>query len=105
MFPDVEEVMYFFFLMIRRPPRSTLFPYTTLFRSISPGPIDTPGLSELLASSETGEQRRKMISTTVPLGRFGRPEEIAKAVVFLASDDASYITGIELFVDGGFAQV
>ena len=73
--------------------------------AISPGPIDTPGLSELLASSETGKQRRKMISTTVPLGRFGRPEEIAKAVVFLASDDASYITGIELFVDGGFAQV
>ena len=73
--------------------------------AISPGPIDTPGLSELLASSETGEQRKKMISTTVPLGRFGRPEEIAKAVVFLASDDASYITGVELFVDGGFAQV
>ena len=73
--------------------------------AISPGSIDTPGLSELLASSETGEQRKKMISTTVPLGRFGRPEEIAKAVVFLASDDASYITGIELFVDGGFAQV
>jgi NAD(P)-dependent dehydrogenase (short-subunit alcohol dehydrogenase family) len=73
--------------------------------AISPGPIDTPGLSELLGSSETGEQRKKMISTTVPLGRFGRPEEIAKAVVFLASDDASYITGIELFVDGGFAQV
>jgi NAD(P)-dependent dehydrogenase (short-subunit alcohol dehydrogenase family) len=73
--------------------------------AISPGPIDTPGLSELLASSETGEQRKKMISNTVPLGRFGKPEEIAKAVVFLASDDASYITGIELFVDGGFAQV
>src|SRR5436190_5246695 len=50
--------------------------------AISPGPIDTPGLSELLASSETGEQRKKMISTTVPLGRFGRPEEIAKAVCF-----------------------
>ena len=73
--------------------------------AISPGPIDTPGLSELLASSETGEQRKKMISNTVPLGRFGKPEEIAKAVVFLGSDDASYITGIELFVDGGFAQV
>jgi NAD(P)-dependent dehydrogenase (short-subunit alcohol dehydrogenase family) len=73
--------------------------------AVSPGPIDTPGLSELLASSETGEQRKKMISSTVPLGRFGRPEEIAKAVVFLASDDASYITGVELFVDGGFAQV
>jgi len=73
--------------------------------AVSPGPIDTPGLSELLASSETGEQRKKMISTTVPLGRFGRSEEIAKAVIFLASDDASYITGVELFVDGGFAQV
>ena len=73
--------------------------------AVSPGPIDTPGLSELLASSETGEQRKKMISTTVPLGRFGRSEEIAKAVVFLASNDASYITGVELFVDGGFAQV
>jgi NAD(P)-dependent dehydrogenase (short-subunit alcohol dehydrogenase family) len=73
--------------------------------AISPGPIDTPGLSELLASSETGDQRKKMISTTVPLGRFGRPDEIAKAVLFLASDDASYITGVELFVDGGFAQV
>src|SRR5213080_968294 len=73
--------------------------------AVSPGPINTPGLSELLASSETGEQRKKMISTTVPLGRSGRPEEIAKRVGFLASDDASYITGVELFVDGGFAQV
>jgi NAD(P)-dependent dehydrogenase (short-subunit alcohol dehydrogenase family) len=46
-----------------------------------------------------------MISNVVPLGRLGQPDEIAKAVVFLASDDASYITGTELFVDGGFAQV
>jgi NAD(P)-dependent dehydrogenase (short-subunit alcohol dehydrogenase family) len=73
--------------------------------AVSPGTIDTPGLNDLLASSEVGEQRRKMISAAVPLGRFGKPEEIAKAVVFLASDDASYITGTELFVDGGFAQV
>jgi NAD(P)-dependent dehydrogenase (short-subunit alcohol dehydrogenase family) len=73
--------------------------------AVSPGSIDTPGLSDLLASSETGEQRRKMISTMVPLGRFGAPDEIAKAVVFLASDDSSYVTGIELFVDGGIAQV
>jgi len=73
--------------------------------AISPGPIDTPGLSDLLASSEAGEQRKTMISTMVPLGRLGTPDEIAKAVVFLASDDSSYITGIELFVDGGFAQV
>jgi NAD(P)-dependent dehydrogenase (short-subunit alcohol dehydrogenase family) len=46
-----------------------------------------------------------MISNIVPLGRLGRPDEIAKAVVFLASDDSSYIAGTELFVDGGFAQV
>ena len=73
--------------------------------AVSPGSIDTPGLSELLASAEVGEQRKKMISNSVPLGRFGTPDEIAKAVVFLASDDSSYITGTELFVDGGFAQV
>lgn len=73
--------------------------------AISPGSIDTPGLSDLLASSEVGEQRKKMISTLTPLGRLGTPDEIAKAVVFLASDDSSYVTGIDLFVDGGFAQV
>jgi NAD(P)-dependent dehydrogenase (short-subunit alcohol dehydrogenase family) len=72
---------------------------------VSPGPIDTPGLSELLASSQVGEQRRKMISTSIPLGRLGTSDEIAKAVVFLASDDSSYVSGVELFVDGGFAQV
>ena len=73
--------------------------------AVSPGATDTPGLKELLASSETGQERQKMISETVPLGRLGTPDEIAKAVVFLASDDASYITGAELFVDGGIAQV
>jgi NAD(P)-dependent dehydrogenase (short-subunit alcohol dehydrogenase family) len=73
--------------------------------AVSPGTIDTPGLSDLLASSEAGQQRRKMISSSVPLGRFGTPDEIAKAVVFLASDDSSYVTGAELFVDGGLAQV
>jgi len=73
--------------------------------AISPGSIDTPGLNELLASSQAGEQRKRMISTSIPLGRFGTPDEIAKAVVFLASGDSSYISGTELFVDGGFAQV
>src|SRR3984893_8651397 len=73
--------------------------------AVSPGSIDTPGLNGLLGSSETGEQSKKMLSSVTPLGRFGRPDEIAKAVVFLASDDASYVTGTELFVDGGFAQV
>ena len=73
--------------------------------AVSPGTIDTPGLNDLLASAEAGQERVKMISNAVPLGRFGTPGEIAKAVVFLASDDSSYVTGAELFVDGGFAQV
>jgi NAD(P)-dependent dehydrogenase (short-subunit alcohol dehydrogenase family) len=73
--------------------------------AISPGTIDTPGLNDLLASGEAGEQRRKTVASAIPLGRFGRPDEVAKAVVFLASDESSYITGAEIFVDGGFAQV
>ena len=73
--------------------------------AVSPGPIDTPGLNDLVASTGAAEQRLKMLATIVPLGRLGRHEEIAKAVVFLASDDGSYIAGTELFVDGGFAQV
>ena len=73
--------------------------------AVSPGATDTPGLNELLSSTEAGQERIKMLSNTVPLGRLGKPGEIAKAVVFLASDDSSYITGAELFVDGGFAQV
>jgi NAD(P)-dependent dehydrogenase (short-subunit alcohol dehydrogenase family) len=73
--------------------------------AVSPGSIDTPGARDLLASSEVGEKRKKMIAESVPLGRFGTPDETAKAVVFLACDDSSYVTGVELFVDGGFAQV
>src|SRR6266700_5418960 len=72
---------------------------------VSPGSTDTEGLRGLLGSSEGGEQRLKMINASVPLGRLAKPKEIARAVVFLASDDSSYITGAELFVDGGFAQV
>jgi NAD(P)-dependent dehydrogenase (short-subunit alcohol dehydrogenase family) len=73
--------------------------------AVSPGSTDTPGFGELVGSSEVGQQRIKMLSSVIPLGRLGRPEEIAKAVTFLASDESSYITGIELFVDGGMAQV
>src|ERR1700687_1594803 len=73
--------------------------------AVSPGSIDTPGLSDLVASSGAGEQRLKALANSIPLGRLGTPDEIAKAVVFPASDDSSYITGTELFVDGGMAQV
>jgi NAD(P)-dependent dehydrogenase (short-subunit alcohol dehydrogenase family) len=71
----------------------------------APGSIDTEGLRELLGSAQAGQDRLKSISSSVPLGRMGIPDEIAKAAVFLASDDSSFVTGIELFVDGGFAQV
>src|SRR5438034_7037899 len=60
--------------------------------AVSPGPIETPGLKSLAASTGAGEERLKALSSSVPLGRLGTPDEIAKAVVFLASDDSSYIT-------------
>jgi NAD(P)-dependent dehydrogenase (short-subunit alcohol dehydrogenase family) len=69
--------------------------------AVSPGYTDTPPWHSI----EAAEERMKFISNSVPLGRFGTPDEVAKAVVFLASEDSSYITGTELFVDGGFAQV
>jgi NAD(P)-dependent dehydrogenase (short-subunit alcohol dehydrogenase family) len=70
--------------------------------AVSPGVIDTPAWH----TAEEADRLFKMLSSnSVPLGRGGTPDEIAKAVVFLASDDSSYIAGTELFVDGGFAQV
>jgi NAD(P)-dependent dehydrogenase (short-subunit alcohol dehydrogenase family) len=74
--------------------------------AVSAGVTDTPGLGALLASSaiEADELRKRMIQS-IPSGRLGTSDDIAKAVVFLASDDSSYITGAELCVDGGFAQV
>ena len=65
----------------------------------SPGPIDTQ-----LTRRQDSEVIARIVST-IPMGRMGEPEEIAKAALFLASDDSSFITGIELFVDGGRAQV
>jgi NAD(P)-dependent dehydrogenase (short-subunit alcohol dehydrogenase family) len=73
--------------------------------AISPGPIDTPGLNGLIQSQEQGEQLKQYLLSTVPQGRMGSPEEVAKVVSFLASNESSFVTGIELFVDGGQAQV
>ena len=73
--------------------------------AVSPGPTNTPGLKNLGQTEEQGKQIVTSLVTTNPLGRMGDPDEIAKAVVFLASDDSSFITGIELFVDGGTAQI
>ena len=73
--------------------------------AISPGPIDTPAISQLAGDAEQTKQFKSNMAASVPLGRLGDPDEIAKAAVFLASDDSSFVTGIELFVDGGMAQV
>jgi NAD(P)-dependent dehydrogenase (short-subunit alcohol dehydrogenase family) len=73
--------------------------------AVSPGPVDTPGLNNLGLTQEQGEQFKASVVGAVPMGRMGSPDEIAKAVLFLASDDSSYVTGTELFVDGGMAQI
>lgn len=73
--------------------------------AISPGIIDTPGLNGLAQSQEQIDQFKTSFVSTVPLERMGSPSEVAKAASFLASDDSSYIAGIELFVDGGKAQI
>jgi len=70
---------------------------------VSPGAVDTPGLRGL--TQEDGEGLNELFRDRVPLGRVGRPDDIASAVSFLASDESSYIAGSELFVDGGLAQV
>jgi NAD(P)-dependent dehydrogenase (short-subunit alcohol dehydrogenase family) len=73
--------------------------------AISPGPINTPGFDGLGNTPQENDAFRKIMISMTPMGRFGDPDEVASVASFLASDDASFITGIELFVDGGMAQV
>ncbi|WP_028889694.1 SDR family NAD(P)-dependent oxidoreductase [Tenacibaculum ovolyticum] len=73
--------------------------------SIAPGPIDTPIYGKMGLPQEVLEEMGKGFASQVPLGRFGTSEEIANTALFLASDDASYINGVELEVDGGLSQI
>jgi NAD(P)-dependent dehydrogenase (short-subunit alcohol dehydrogenase family) len=72
---------------------------------LAPGATSTPGWHALTASEDAHNEMIKFAETTTPLGRLGDPDEIASAALFLASDDSSFVTGIELFVDGGSAQI
>ncbi|RKH94284.1 glucose 1-dehydrogenase [Corallococcus sp. AB038B] len=73
--------------------------------TLSPGPIDTPGLNGLAADAAGAKQIKEYLTSLIPLGRMGQPDEVAKAALFLASDDSSFVNGAELFVDGGAGQV
>jgi NAD(P)-dependent dehydrogenase (short-subunit alcohol dehydrogenase family) len=74
--------------------------------TLSPGPIKTPGLVELVGTDAAQQQGfLDHLASQIPMGRVGDPDEIAKAAVFLASDDSSFVNGIELFVDGGMRQI
>ncbi|MGY5045006.1 SDR family oxidoreductase [Streptomyces sp. 900105755] len=73
--------------------------------TISPGPITTPGLNGLAADEAGAAQLRETLAGIVPLGRMGRPEEVADLVLFLATGQSSFITGTEIFIDGGAKQV
>lgn len=73
--------------------------------ALSPGPTKTPGLQGLTANAEEWQKLEADLASQVPLGRVADPREIGRAAVFLASDDASFVNGVELFVDGGMAQI
>jgi NAD(P)-dependent dehydrogenase (short-subunit alcohol dehydrogenase family) len=73
--------------------------------AVAPGPIDTPGIEGLAAGAERVGQLKSDLAEQVPMGRMGRPEEVADMVAFLASDQSTFVTGSNLYVDGGQNQV
>lgn len=73
--------------------------------AVSPGATETPGLNDLFGGGQSAEEAKTFLATQIPAGRVGQPSEIAKAVLFLASDAASFVNGVELYVDGGQAQI
>ncbi|MDI1330324.1 MAG: glucose 1-dehydrogenase [Pseudomonas sp.] len=81
-----------------------LKPRNIRVNAISPGPVATPGVAGMVPAEQL-DGLYAHLASLVPMGRMGDPGEVAKAVLFLASDDSSFINGIELFVDGGAAQI
>ncbi|WP_406261223.1 SDR family oxidoreductase [Actinacidiphila glaucinigra] len=73
--------------------------------TLSPGPVETPGIHTLVPGPDEDGSLMDSLVAAVPLGRLGRPEEVAGVVAFLASDESTFVTGVELFVDGGQQQV
>lgn len=73
--------------------------------AVSPGVTDTAGLNQLFGGGEQAEGTKSYLAGLIPAGRVGQPEEIPRAVLFLASDEARFINGIELYVDGGQKQI
>jgi len=73
--------------------------------TLTPGPTDTPGIEGLAANADEAGRLKESLARKVPLGRMGSPDEIASAALFLAGDQSSFVTGTELFVDGGVNQV
>ena len=71
--------------------------------AVSPGPTDTQGFANF--AGERGDEFRKHLAEVIPVGRIGRPEEVASAALFLASAESSFVAGVELVVDGGMSQI
>jgi len=84
---------------------AALVPRNIRVNAVAPGPIETPIFGRTGLPKQAVDEFEASIRETNPMKRFGKPEEIAGAVAFLASPDASYITGVDLNVDGGFGQI